>query len=363
MAAPSGRKRGRPRTVTNDQEVPERRRQQLRLAQQAYRKRKETTIGNLQSRVQELETGVENLSNAFLSFSSLFLEQELLSQHPHIASALQDITHQCVALAKAATDEPSEALVHVKESPQPVATLDHTSPPGLVLDHTNSESSTDVEDIVRSVPKWVEGTPYQDRSLLPFGVVMTSPTTQFPYLTPPLSSSPMQDLIPSTIPNTTVEDERWTIAQRIVKTCCRHGYRLLVDSPNHSRVQQIFGSTLNTSERNRLISMFHAVNHDKIGDLVDAKANVLSALRAKLSTLTADQPQLSSRTWQIALESVSGDWMDCTGVRKYLHEKRIVFENFPDSTGRLQHDVSSSLDISKFIKCEPTLCDRLYIRL
>ncbi|CAG7928808.1 unnamed protein product [Penicillium olsonii] len=345
---PSGRKRGRPRTVTDDQEVPERRRQQLRLAQQAYRKRKETTIGNLQSRVQELESGVEDLSNAFLSFSNLLLEQQLLSQYPHIASALQDITQQCVTLAKAATDDPSGALVHVKEpSAKPVATLEN-SPPSSSLDQANSESSTDVEDIVRSAPKWPDTAAYGDQSFLPFGVVMTSPSTQFPYLTPPSSSPPTQSLLL----DSTAEEERWNISQRIVRTCCRLGYRLLMESPNHPRVHQIFGSTLNTSERNNLIAAFYATKHDKFGDLVYAKANVLSPLRAKLSTLTADQPQLPSRAWQIAYESGSGDWMDAIGVRKYLHEKRIVYENFPDSSGRLHHDVSSSLDISKFIRCE-----------
>ncbi|KAJ5411208.1 uncharacterized protein N7487_005567 [Penicillium crustosum] len=107
-AKPTGRKRGRPRTVTNEQEVPERRRKQLRLAQQAYRKRKETTIGNLQNRVHELETGIENISQSFLSFSSLLIEEQLLSQYPHIASALQNITQQCVSLAKAGSDDPSE---------------------------------------------------------------------------------------------------------------------------------------------------------------------------------------------------------------------------------------------------------------
>ncbi|KAJ5329821.1 hypothetical protein N7452_010211 [Penicillium brevicompactum] len=341
------RKRGRPRTATNDEEVPERRRQQLRLAQQAYRKRKETTIGNLQSRVQQLETGVENLSDAFLSFSNLLLDQPLLTQNPHVASALQDITQQCVALAKTASEESSGALARVNSPVKIVATLDNP-PPSAVPDLALSDSSTDVEDVARPhVTRWSESPPIQDLSSLPFGLVMTSPTVQFPYLTPPLSSSPReQGLLPSDIG----EQQHWNIAQSIVKTCCRHGYQLLVESPSHPKVQQIFGSMLSLSERNHLISVFHAVGQDRTGNLIDSKANVLTALRMKLGELTIDQPQISPRIWQIALESASGDWMDANGVRTYLYNKQIIVENFSDSAGGLLPDVSSILDISKFIK-------------
>lgn len=298
--------------------------------------------------MQELEAGVENLSDAFLSFSNLLLDTPLLSQNPHIASALQNITQQCVALARTASEEPSGALVHVN-SPVKMATTLNNPLPSTVPDQASSESSTDVEDVVRpAFARWPESPP-EDLSSLPFGIILTPPTIQFPYLTPPLPSSPQeQALLSSNIG----EEPQWTIAQRIVKTCCRHGYRLLVDSPDHPRVPQIFGSLLSLSERNRLISVFHAVGQDRVGNLIDSKANVLTALRMKLSELTTEQPQVSPRMWQIALGSAAGDWMDSNGVRRYLRDKQIIVENFTDSSGCLHPDVSSSLDITKFVKCE-----------
>ncbi|KAJ5399643.1 hypothetical protein N7465_010132 [Penicillium sp. CMV-2018d] len=348
-AKPTGRKRGRPRTVTNEQEVPERRRKQLRLAQQAYRKRKETTIGNLQDRVHELETGIENISQSFLSFSNLLIEEQLLSQYPHIASALQNITQQCVSLAKAGNDDPSEgALPLVQAAKEPQITNNNTAP--TVLDNAYSEASTDAEDITRSVAaRWPAPPtpPYEGRSVLPFDLVMPSPTVQFlqsSHITPPLSNSPTLDLLSS---NTT-PDRQWNLAQRLVRTCCQGGYRLLVDHPNSPAVQRVFSHIPSLPERNRKISEFYAVMQDKTGVLTDPKAHVLHALQTNMNMFSNEQLQVPSKIWQIALESASGEWMDASGVQGYLRDKRVILDNFSDYPGRL--DYSTSLDSTAFIK-------------
>jgi hypothetical protein len=52
------------------------------------------------------------------------------------------------------------------------------------------------------------------------------------------------------------------------------------------------------------------------------------------------------------LESASGAWMDASGVQGYLRDKRVIFENFLDSSGRFDYSVSSSLDLTAFVKCE-----------
>ncbi|KAK4870877.1 hypothetical protein LT330_000114 [Penicillium expansum] len=349
-AKPSGRKRGRPRTVTNEQEVPERRRKQLRLAQQAYRKRKETTIGNLQNRVHELETGIENISQSFLSFSSLLIQEQLLSRYPHIASALQDITQQCVSLAKAGSDDPTEGAFHLIQAAKESQTTNNNTISTPVLDNEYSETSTDAEDIIRSAAtKWPgpPTPPYQGHSILPFDLVMSSSTVQFPEITPPLSSnSSTLDLLSSNIS----PDRQWNIAQRLVRTCCQGGYRLLIDNPNSPAVLRVFGSVPSLSARNRLISGFYDVMQDKTGVLTDPKANVLHALQSNMAIFSNEQLQVPSKIWQIALESTTGAWLDASGVQGYLRDKRVLFENFPDSSGRFDYTVSSSLDITMFIK-------------
>ncbi|KAJ5479193.1 hypothetical protein N7530_004702 [Penicillium desertorum] len=347
---PSGRKRGRPRTVTDDQEVPERRRKQLRLAQQAYRKRKETTIGTLQNRVHELETGIENISHSFLSFSSLLIEEQLLSQYPHIASALQNITQQCVSLAKAGSEDPTEVALPVVRAAKESQTTNNNIAPSPVLDGAHSEGSTDAEDIIRSIATGWPGPPtppYQGQSISPLDLVMSS-STVFPHITSPLSNSSTLDPHSSNI----MPARQWNIAQRIVRTCSELGYRLLIDQPNSSLVQHIFGSTLSLQQRNRLISAFYAVMQEDTGVLTDHMANVFHPLLTEhnMNSCSDEQLQISSRTWQIALESTTGEWMDAVGVQRYLRDKRAIFENFPDSPGPHGYSVSPSLDITAFIK-------------
>ncbi|KAJ5835538.1 hypothetical protein N7447_001564 [Penicillium robsamsonii] len=346
IAKPSGRKRGRPRTVTDDQEVPERRRKQLRLAQQAYRKRKETTIGNLQTRVHELETGIEDISHSFLSFSNLLIEEQLLPQYPHIALALQNITQQCVSLAKAGSDEPTEALPLVRATKESRVTNNNTAQTP-VLDNACSETSTDAEDIIPSAAtSWPSPPtpPPQGSPILPFDLV--SSTIQFPDITPPLSNSSPLDLQSSNI----TPGRQWNIAQRIVRACCQNGYRLLVDNPHQSTIQHIFGSIPSLSERHKLVSGFYAVLQDKTGDLIDRKTSVFHGLRTSMNIYSGEQLQVSSRTWQIVLESASGEWLDAIGVQRYLRDKRAIVENFRDSSGRFEYSVSSSLDVTTFIK-------------
>jgi hypothetical protein len=87
----------------------QRRRKQLRVAQQTYRQRKETTIANLQTRVQELESGVEELCRSYLSFSTLLCDTNVLEKQPHVTSAFYKVTQQCVSLARRGCDEPDQA--------------------------------------------------------------------------------------------------------------------------------------------------------------------------------------------------------------------------------------------------------------
>lgn len=264
-----------------------------------------------------------------------------------------------MSLAKAGSDDPSEgALVQAAEEFQ---IPNNNTAPTPVLDSAYSEASTDAEDITRSVAmRWPAPPtpPYEGQSILPFDLVMPSPTvqfSQFSHITPPLSNSPTLDLLSSNI----TPDRQWNIAQRLVRTCCQGGYRLLVDNPNSPAVPRVFGSVPSLPERNRMISAFYAVMQDKTGALIDAKTRVLHALQTNMHLFSNEQLQVPSKIWQIALESASGDWMDASGVQECLRDKRVILDNFSDSSGRLDYSVSASLDSTAFIKCESSGTDPL----
>ncbi|KAJ5411207.1 uncharacterized protein N7487_005566 [Penicillium crustosum] len=99
-----------------------------------------------------------------------------------------------------------------------------------------------------------------------------------------------------------------------------------------------------------MISAFYAVMQDKTGALIDSKTRVLHALQANMNMFSNEQLQVPSKIWQIALESTSGDWMDASGVQGYLRDKRVILDNFPDSSGRLDYSASTALDSTAFIK-------------
>ncbi|PNS21593.1 hypothetical protein CAC42_952 [Sphaceloma murrayae] len=72
--------RGRPRKNSKDESAAERRRTQIRLAQRAYRQRKETTIDELRQRVSELTTTVEMMNRALREFAQTATSRGLAPQ-------------------------------------------------------------------------------------------------------------------------------------------------------------------------------------------------------------------------------------------------------------------------------------------
>lgn len=92
--------RGRPRVDTKDETAADRRRTQIRLAQRAYRHRKETTISSLEKQVQELRGTNEEMNNIFLSLYDFAISRGLLQREPEFGQQLQSTTERFLALAK-----------------------------------------------------------------------------------------------------------------------------------------------------------------------------------------------------------------------------------------------------------------------
>ncbi|PNY25714.1 Uncharacterized protein TCAP_04348 [Tolypocladium capitatum] len=95
--------RGRPRLDTKDETAADRRRTQIRLAQRAYRHRKDTAITTLQQRVKDLERTNESLSKEFNDFYETLMAEHMLDATPHTAHRLRCIADKFLASASAAT--------------------------------------------------------------------------------------------------------------------------------------------------------------------------------------------------------------------------------------------------------------------
>jgi hypothetical protein len=336
----------------------QRRRKQLRVAQQVYRKRKDTTIVNLQSRVQELESGIEELSESFLSFSDLLLEARILQNQPRVTAALQKITQQCVSLTKSGCDEAEQA---------PAAPADVSRSTSLTLSDTQDiisnhnplitqldswpiigdafQSSSDLAAQWPGLSQLPPTPPFQGQAILPFGIVSSSPTI-------PFSSIPSPTLNFPTIvsPDSLLKQGRWTLSHRLVRQCCETGYYLLTrSSADDPRVKAIFGKRLTIDERDRFIFGFFANMHDEMGDTVELSTKVLSSRR---SSYSPEQLAVSSRTWQIVNESGADEWMDASGVQRLLHQRGIRIQDPSSPLSSPRFNSAPQLNAASFTKCE-----------
>ncbi|KAI1380074.1 hypothetical protein F4677DRAFT_250435 [Hypoxylon crocopeplum] len=83
------RARGRPRLETKDQTPSERRRTQIRLAQRAYRNRKENAITDLQAKINDLRDVNNEINNAYHNLFDYASQRGLLAQAPEFGQQLQ----------------------------------------------------------------------------------------------------------------------------------------------------------------------------------------------------------------------------------------------------------------------------------
>ncbi|KAF2006670.1 hypothetical protein P154DRAFT_222374 [Amniculicola lignicola CBS 123094] len=103
----SKKARGRPRVDTQDATAADRRRTQIRLAQRAYRQRKETTISSLKQQNTTLQTIIEQMNKSFLRFNDSALRSGVLQVNPGLGRELKQVTETFVNLAKQAAAEGS----------------------------------------------------------------------------------------------------------------------------------------------------------------------------------------------------------------------------------------------------------------
>ncbi|KAL7794337.1 hypothetical protein V8C37DRAFT_66409 [Trichoderma ceciliae] len=93
------RSRGRPRLDTKDESAADRRRTQIRLAQRAYRHRKDTAITTLEQKVKDLEASNEAMSKEFINFYDIILAEGIFDMAPHAAPRLRLIADRLLRIS------------------------------------------------------------------------------------------------------------------------------------------------------------------------------------------------------------------------------------------------------------------------
>ena len=114
------RQKGRPRKGDTSQTAGDRRRTQIRLAQRAYRQRKETTIAELSEKVTDLEQTIYEMNSTFVALQKRAASSTLQSVEPDLAQSLQTIANRFSTLIPGSETVPNERLVEQAERAQVV---------------------------------------------------------------------------------------------------------------------------------------------------------------------------------------------------------------------------------------------------
>ena len=104
------RLRGRPRLDPKDETAADRRRTQIRLAQRAYRHRKDTAITTLERRVKNLESAKDTMNKEFTDFYELLVQEHVFDASPHLVQRLTSMASRfsdAVDAAKAPSEDGS----------------------------------------------------------------------------------------------------------------------------------------------------------------------------------------------------------------------------------------------------------------
>jgi hypothetical protein len=104
----SKKQRGRPRLDTQDETAADRRRTQIRLAQRAYRHRKETTISALKKRVGNLEKTIQTMNNTYTQLHDNLINTGLFNSRPALIQQLTSTAEQFATSARIAQDSDNE---------------------------------------------------------------------------------------------------------------------------------------------------------------------------------------------------------------------------------------------------------------
>ncbi|CAN8097886.1 unnamed protein product [Discula destructiva] len=140
----SARVKGRPRLDegTKDQTAADRRRTQIRLAQRAYRSRKENAIQNLEKEVQSLHATNEEMSNAFMKLQDYAVSHGILEMLPGFARELRSTMEKFLTLARRSSESGSGRDSHAGSPGLELGVSGEDKPPRSQKDKLSSPEAT-----------------------------------------------------------------------------------------------------------------------------------------------------------------------------------------------------------------------------
>ncbi|KAL4892944.1 hypothetical protein BDV59DRAFT_202303 [Aspergillus ambiguus] len=316
-----------------DQEA-KRRRTQVRLAQRAYRSRKETELQALKTHVNELEMLIERMNETFVSFTDDLMKSEVLLRYPDVARRL----HQTIAQSLSLTNRAVSLAGNDADPPNTESNVPETKANASVVDATEQDVAdiNDTYDIANvSLPDIQEfAVPAQreDSGQYPAQVAQQSNFTEPGISTQaiPLYSTPLL------LPSSTYSLEGANFAHRLYRACIEQGHRCLTNPSN--RLEELmykFRLPLKVFTLHDIREHFEGfLSGGHHGALMELNIPFMSIggagthFKHNQRSYVAETVSLQPSIIQVATERVEpdmrGDWFDCYDVEGYLEKSRIV---------------------------------------
>ncbi|KAL5358835.1 hypothetical protein BJX96DRAFT_183363 [Aspergillus floccosus] len=331
------RKRGRPKSQIRQDMSPNRRKTQVRLAQRAYRSRKEAELQALKSRVHELETLIERMNVTFLSFTDDLIRSGVLSTCPDVTRRLHQTIAQSLSFA-------NRVVSGAADDADPINTERYvleTRASGAVVDATEGDvaNANDTYDVARiplpDIHELAVQAQGEDSSQELFAVTqkydLAAP--EIPTQATSLYSTPLFLNIPLSSAHTL---ERAGFARRLYRACVEQGHQCLTN-PSHQLDELAYKFRLPM----RLFPLQHIKAHfeeflsgKSHGALMELNVPFISIggagthFQHQQRSYVADNTSFQPSMIQVATERVDpdmrGDWFDCYDVEGYLENCRIV---------------------------------------
>ncbi|PYH91825.1 hypothetical protein BO71DRAFT_331387 [Aspergillus ellipticus CBS 707.79] len=346
-AGSSANKRGRPRKIVEGpmaEDPEERRRRQIRLAQRAYRSRKEASVSLLKTRISELETVVEKMSTAVLSFSDELVHSGMLASNAIMAEHLRDTVQTCLTLAREASKDSDQESATVSP-PQ----TQETSP---FLGHESHGQTPPLVELEDSLPSSFESNVH-----LNFGGLHEMHQGSSMQFFEPLENSEMDLTV---------------FADKLHMACVRQGCLALNDdSISLERLQKHFYLTLQIMDRKSIAAYFQMALSTKQSRKNLEQGGVVPFFslggagthypRSLLKSRTANStfpprvhwvsPQSLASLPQIIQELFQGEWFEMSDLEEYIREKNVHLLTYAPMNFAQQHSSSGvAVDAARLIQ-------------
>lgn len=312
---------------------------QIRLAQRAYRSRKEANISSLKGRIAQLESAVERMSTTVISFSDELVQSGVLTSHADLTGHLRETVQTCLDLAKEASeDHDVSGLSPGSEKPPGSLSGRRSNGPAIPSDPKLPLSPT-LSDVRDS---------------------LSSPRTGSD------TSSLAENIVVSHM-------ELSAFMERLHMACLYQAYLVLANPAiPMDRLKRPFLLLFTIMDRTRMISFFQAALLAKVGQSrldewsevpffylggagshyprSSSQKSPLELLPLRYSGWETVQDPLALLSPETRRE-LDGEWFDIQDLEGFLREKNVqLFVSRPQSSPS-----SLSINVTRFIPGEPSL--------